>query len=267
MPDESFSPPLVNVTLTVELPLARVTINRPAKLNALTRATLDDLRRVFEHLRTVDDLRAVILTGAGEKAFAAGADISEIAALDALAARQFSQAGNALFRAIELFPVPVLCAVNGFALGGGCELAMACTLRIASDNAYLGQPEVKLGLIPGYGGTQRLARLIGRGPALEILLGGDPITAAEALRLGLVNHVVPQAELLPTVEALARRIAANAPRAVEFCLDAVRRGLDMSLEEGLAFEASLFALSCSTDDMKEGTRAFLEKRAPQFHGR
>jgi len=267
MPDESFSPPLENVTLTTEWPLARVTINRPAKLNALNRATLDELSRVFEHLRGAAELRAVILTGAGGKAFAAGADISEIAALDALAARRFSQAGNDLFRAIELFPVPVLCAVNRFALGGGCELAMACTLRIASDNAWLGQPEVKLGLIPGYGGTQRLARLIGRGPALEILLAGDPVNAAEALRLGLVNHVVPPPDLLPTAEALARKIAANAPRAVEFCLEAVRRGLDMSIEEGLAFEANLFALSCSTQDMKEGTCAFLEKRAPQFHGR
>src|SRR6185312_3191344 len=203
MPDESFSPPLENVTLTTEWPLARVTINRPAKLNALNRATLDELSRVFEHLRGAAELRAVILTGAGGKAFAAGADISEIAALDALAARRFSQAGNDLFRAID-----------GFALGGGCELAMACTLRIASDNAWLGQPEVKLGLIPGYGGTQRLARLIGRGPALEILLAGDPVNAAEALRLGLVNHVVPPPDLLPTAEALARKIAANAPRAV-----------------------------------------------------
>jgi enoyl-CoA hydratase len=267
MPEQTFSPPLQNVVLTVELPLARVTLSRPAKLNALNRATLEELSRVFGHLRGLEGLRAVILTGAGEKAFAAGADIAEIAALDPLAARGFSQAGNDLFRLIELFPVPVVCAINGFALGGGCELAMACTLRLASENAHLGQPEVKLGLIPGYGGTQRLARLIGRGPALEMLLAGDPISAAEALRLGLVNHVVPQAELLPAAEALARKIAANAPRAVEFCLEAVRRGLDMGLEEGLALEANLFALSCSTEDMKEGTRAFLEKRAPRFHGR
>lgn len=258
---------LENVRLEIAPPLARITVHRPEKLNALNRATLADLKRAFDACRAEAGLRAIILTGAGEKAFVAGADISEIAGLSITEARAFSQAGNALFREIEMFPVPVLAAINGFALGGGLELAMACTLRMASDNARLGQPEVKLGVIPGYGGTQRLARLIGSGPALQILLSGDPIPAAEAHRLGLVNSVHPQAELLPAVEALANKIAANAPLAVQYCLQAVRAGVEMSLEEGLAFEANLFALACASEDMKEGTRAFLEKRAAQFHGR
>lgn len=255
------------VRVAVELPLARVTIDRPAKLNALNLATLGELRQAFEYLRELAGLRAVILTGAGEKAFAAGADISEIGALDAVAARRFSQRGNDLFLALERFPVPVIAAINGFALGGGMELALACALRLASENAYLGQPEVKLGLIPGYGGTQRLARLIGPGPALEMILAGEPITAAEAHRLGLVNRAVPAAELLPAAEALAAKIAANAPLAVSFCLQAVREGMEMGLEQGLALESNLFALSCATADMREGTRAFLEKRAPVFQGK
>ncbi|MGH9467033.1 MAG: enoyl-CoA hydratase/isomerase family protein [Terriglobales bacterium] len=259
-------PELENVRLEIAAPLARITIHRPDKLNALHRATLEDLRRAFAACREDRALRAIVLTGAGPKAFAAGADIGEISGLGAVEARAFSQAGNALFREIELFPIPVLGAINGFALGGGLELAMACTLRYASDNAKLGQPEVKLGLIPGYGGTQRLARLVGSGPALQMLLSGEPISAAEALRLGLVNAVLPQAELLPAIEALAGKIAANAPLAVQYCLQAVRAGAEMSLEEGLAFEANLFALCCASQDMKEGTRAFLEKRAPQFHG-
>lgn len=260
-------PELNIVRVALELPLARVTIDRAAKLNALNLATLAELRLAFDHLRQVQGLRVVILTGAGEKAFVAGADIAEIGALDAVAAREFSQRGNQLFLDIERFPLPVIAAVNGFALGGGLELAMACTLRIAGENAKLGQPEVKLGLIPGYGGTQRLARLIGAGPALELILAGDPIPAAEAHRLGLVNRVVPQAGLSAAADELAVKIAANAPLAVQFCLQAVRLGADMSLEQGLALESSLFALSCATEDMKEGTRAFLEKRAPRFEGR
>ncbi|HUX68699.1 MAG TPA: enoyl-CoA hydratase-related protein [Terriglobales bacterium] len=256
-------------TLKLELapPVVRVVLHRPDKLNALNLALLAELGQVFDHLAAQPAVRVVILTGAGEKAFAAGADIPEIAALDPVQARHFSQRGNALFRRIERFPRPVIAAINGFALGGGLELALACSLRLAADHAKLGQPEVKLGLIPGYGATQRLARLIGPGPALQLILSGEPIPAPEALRLGLVNQVVPAAELASAAEALAARIAANAPLAVEFCLQAVREGLDMTLEQGLALEANLFALSCTTADMKEGTRAFLEKRAPRFEGK
>lgn len=259
--------PLENLTLEVGLPLATVTLNRPAKMNALNRATLVELAQVFTHLRTVAGLRVIILTGAGDKAFAAGADIAELATLDAVSGHALSQQGNQVFQTIAEFPLPVIAALNGMALGGGLELAMACTLRLAAEHAKLGQPEVKLGLIPGYGGTQRLARLVGSGPALELILGGDPIAAGEALRLGLINHVVPAGELMPAAEALARRIAANAPLAVSFCLEAVRQGADMSLDQGLALEASLFGLVCSTADMKEGTRAFLEKRAARFEGK
>lgn len=259
--------PLENLILSIELPLAIVTLNRPAKMNALNRATLTDLVAAFAHLRGLVGLRAIILTGAGDKAFAAGADIAELATLDAVAGHALSQRGNEVFQAIAEFPIPIIAALNGMALGGGLELAMACTLRLAAEHAKLGQPEVKLGLIPGYGGTQRLARLIGSGPALELILAGDPISATEALRVGLVNHVLPAAELLPAAEALARRIAANAPLAVSFCLEAVRQGLDMSLAQGLAHEASLFGLVCSTGDMKEGTRAFLDKRPARFEGK
>lgn len=259
--------PLENLSLKIELPLATITLNRPSKMNALNRATLAELEGVLHHLREVEGLRAIVLTGAGEKAFAAGADIQELAALDAVAAHALSQRGNEVFQALANMPVPVIAALNGVALGGGLELALACTLRLAAEHARLGQPEVKLGLIPGYGGTQRLARLIGSGPALEIILSGEPISATEALRLGLVNRVLPAADLLPAAEALARRIAANAPLAVSFCLEAVREGLNASLEQGLALEASLFGLVCSTADMKEGTRAFLEKRAAHFEGK
>lgn len=263
----STPPALETIRLQLEPPLARITLQRPEKLNALNRALLGDLGLALDFCRQQPELRVLILTGAGEKAFAAGADIGEIAALSPVEARAFSQAGNALFRALESFPLPVLGAINGFALGGGLELAMACTLRLASEDAKLGQPEVKLGLIPGYGGTQRLARQVGSGPALQMLLSGEPISAAEALRLGLVNAVLPPAELLSATEALARKIAAQAPLAVRYCLEAVRQGAEMGLEQGLALEASLFALCCASEDMKEGTRAFLEKRAPQFHGR
>ncbi len=259
-------PELHTLRLEITPPLARLTLARPEKLNALNRATLEELDAALEHLRGAAGVRAIVLTGSGEKAFAAGADIGEIAGLNAVEARKFSQAGNELFRKLELFPIPVIAALNGFALGGGCELALACTLRIAAENAKLGQPEVKLGLIPGYGGTQRLARLIGTGPALQLLLTGEPIGAAEALRVGLVNQVVAAGELAAAAEALALKIAANAPLAVQFCLAAVRGGMEAGLESGLALEASLFALSCATQDMQEGTRAFLEKRAPQFQG-
>ncbi|MGH9482142.1 MAG: enoyl-CoA hydratase-related protein [Terriglobales bacterium] len=256
-----------NIRVETEGAIARVTLNRPEKLNALNLATLAELDAAFDQMRQQAGLRVVVLTGAGEKAFAAGADIAELAGLGAVAARGFSQRGNELLHRIERFPLPVIAALNGLALGGGLELAMACTLRVAAEHAKLGQPEVKLGLIPGYGGTQRLARLIGPGPALQMILSGEPIAAPEALRLGLVNQVAPGAELAAAATALAERIAANAPLAVQFALQAVREGSEMSLEQGLALEASLFALSCATEDMKEGTRAFLEKRAPRFKGR
>lgn len=256
-----------NVRLEIQPPLARVTLDRPAKLNALNAQTIQELSQAFAQLRDDDTVRAIILTGAGDKAFAAGADIGELARLEPIAGRDYGLRGQALFRAIELFPKPVIAAINGYALGGGLELALACTFRLASEAARLGQPEVKLGIIPGYGGSQRLPRLIGPGRALEMLLTGEPLTAAEALACGLVNHVLPAAELLPKAEAIARKIAANAPLAIRLCLEAVRRGMETNTEEALTLEASLFALLCTSQDMKEGTRAFLEKRAPAFQGR
>ncbi len=249
-------------------PVARVTLARPEKLNALDQATLLELDRVFEHLRgqVAAGLRAVIVTGAGERAFAAGADIAELAGLDAAAALEASRRGNRVFSKIAAFPVPVIAALNGFALGGGLELALACTLRIAAEHAKLGQPEVRLGLIPGYGGTQRLPRLIGRGPALQMLLSGEPVDAATALRLGLVNQVVPAEGLMAAAEACAATIAANGPLAVQYCLEAVRAGAEGGLSQGLELESRLFGMSFATEDMKEGTRAFLEKRKPEFRG-
>jgi len=244
----------------------RVTVNRPEKLNALNAQVIAELERCFQTLREDREVRAVILTGAGEKAFVAGADIGEIASLTPLEAREFAQRGQKVFDQIENLGKPVIAAVNGYALGGGCELAMACTLRIASENARFGQPETKLGLIPGYGGTQRLARLLGKGRALELLASGEPISAQEAYRVGLVNQVVPAKDLIPACEALAGKIVANAPLAVKFVLEAVNRGMEMPLAEGLALEASLFGLCCATEDMKEGTQAFLDKRSPKFTG-
>lgn len=256
-----------NVRLDLQPPLARVTLDRPAKLNALNGQTITELGQVFAQLRGEEAVRAVILTGAGEKAFAAGADIGELSRLEPIAGREYGLRGQHLLRDIELFPKPVIAAINGYALGGGLELALACTFRLASDTARLGQPEVKLGLIPGYGGSQRLPRLIGAGRALEMLLTGEPLTAAEALACGLVNHVVPASDLLPQCEQIGRKIAANAPLAIRLCLEAVRRGLEMNSEEALFLEASLFALLSTSEDMKEGTRAFLEKRAAKFQGR
>jgi len=239
--------------------IAIVTVNRPSVRNALNTATMQELRTVFAQIKNDVAVRVVILTGAGDKAFVAGADINELATLSPVAGKDYSLAGQAIFDAIEQLGKPVIAAVNGYALGGGCELAMSCTFRIASENAVFGQPEVKLGIIPGYGGTQRLARLVGRGQAAEILLTGEMIKAAEALRIGLVNQVVPHGELLEKAEAIAKKILANAPLAVEFCLDALGRGMEL--------EATLFGLCCATDDMKEGTKAFLEKRAPNFRGK
>ncbi len=246
--------------------IAFLAIARPKVLNALNAATMQELARAFQSVQADDDVRAAILTGEGEKAFVAGADIGELATLDAIAAAGLAARGQAVFSLIEECGKPVIAAVNGFALGAGCELALACSIRLAADTARFGQPETKLGLIPGYGGTQRLPRLVGKGRALEILLTGEMIDAAEALRIGLVNAVVPAAQLLARAEALANKIIANGPLAIRHCLQAVHRGMEMPLAEAMAHEAALFALCCSTEDKTEGTRAFLEKRAPQFKG-
>ena len=247
--------------------IAIITINRTAVRNALNSATVRELGAAFEQAKNDGSVRVVILTGAGEKAFVAGADINELAVQTPAGGKEYALAGQAVFNSIENLGKPVIAAVNGFALGGGCELAMACTFRIASDNAQLGQPEVKLGIIPGYAGSQRLPRLVGKGPAMQILLTGDMVPAAEALRIGLVNQVVPQAELLPTAEAIAKKIIGNAPLAVKFALEAVNRGTEMTTSEGQFLEATLFGLCCATEDMKEGTKAFLEKRGAKFVGK
>ena len=247
--------------------IACVTVNRPKVLNALNRATVLELGACLEQLGADAQVGAIIVTGAGEKAFVAGADINELAAQTPLQGKETALLGQAVLNRIEALGKPVIAAVNGYALGGGCELAMACTLRIASENARFGQPEVKLGIIPGYGGTQRLARLVGAGRALQLVLTGEHITAQEALRIGLVNEVVAAAELLSRSEAIARQILANAPLAVRLAIEAVHRGLNLTLAEGLNLEATLFGLACATEDMKEGTRAFLEKRAARFAGR
>ena len=258
---------LTNVLYETRDGIALITVNRPDKLNALNGATLEDLRAAFHAAAKDPAVRSVVLTGAGEKAFVAGADIGEIASLDAQIGRDFAILGQGLFRTIETFPKPVIAAVNGFALGGGCELALACHIRLASENAQFGQPEVNLGVIPGYGGTQRLPRLVGRGIAIELLVTGDRIGAARAYEMGLVNAVVPLAELLAKAGDLAAKISGKAPEAVRHCLEAVNAGLDMPLEEGCYLEATLFGLCCATEDMKEGTAAFLQKRKPLFKGR
>ena len=247
--------------------VAIVTINRPKVLNALNLRTLDELRRTVLALKHDESVRAVVLTGAGEKSFVAGADINELAVQTPAGGRDHAMRGQHVLDLIESMGKPVIAAINGYALGGGCELAMACTIRIAADTAKLGQPEINLGIIPGYAGTQRLARLIGRGRALELLLTGDQISAQEAYRLGLVNRVVPAAALMSEARSLAGALAAKAPVAVRFIIDAVNRGLQMSSTEAHAFEATLFGLVASTDDMREGTRAFLEKRKAEFKGK
>lgn len=244
-----------------------VTVRRPEKLNALNRKVMDELDHCFRAIQNDDEVKLAILTGAEEKAFVAGADISELAAQTPLEGKGMSRHGQQVLDLIENLGKPVIAAVNGYALGGGCELAMACTLRIASENARFGQPEVKLGIVPGYAGTQRLARLVGKGRALEMILTGDPVTAQEAYRIGLVNQVVPLAELMACTEALAHKIMANAPVAIKFALEAVNHGLEMSQQEGELLEAALFGLCCTTADMKEGTRAFLEKRPAKFLGK
>jgi enoyl-CoA hydratase len=236
-------------------------------LNALNRNTVEELRDVLVDARDDASVRVVILTGAGEKSFVAGADIGELAQRTAVDGKDFSLFGQGVFHLLETMVKPSICAINGFALGGGCELALSCTIRIASKNAKLGQPEVKLGIIPGYGGSQRLARLCGKGVAHELCLTGEVITAEEAQRVGLVNRVYEPAELLPAAEAMAKKIIANAPLAVKYTMEAIERGIEMPLEEGLFLEATLFGLSCATEDMREGTKAFLEKRPSQFKGK
>jgi len=247
--------------------VAFITVNRPDKLNALNDETIAELGDAFELVERRDDVGGVILTGAGAKAFVAGADIAELAQQGPLDGRARARHGQAVFTRIEQSGKPVIAAINGFALGGGCELAMACHIRIASDNAKLGLPEVKLGIGPGYGGTQRLPRLVGKGRALELILTGEMIDAAEAHRIGLVNKVVPQPELLGEAERMLRLILSRGPVAVALCIAAVNRGLDGSLEEGMALEADHFGLLAATADMREGMAAFLEKRAAQFTGR
>jgi len=247
--------------------IAYVTINRPKVLNALNDQVISELEQVFTSIKEDDQVKAVILTGAGEKAFVAGADITQLVDLNTLQGKNFARKGQEVFCLIESLGKPVIAAVNGFALGGGCELAMSCTLRIASTKAKLGQPEVNLGIIPGYGGTQRLSRLVGKGRAMELLITGRMVDAQEAYQMGLVNKVVEPEELMEEAEKLAKTIMSKGPIAVKLAMEAVNRGLEVSLEEGLRIEADLFGLSCSTEDKVEGTKAFLEKRKPSFQGR
>jgi enoyl-CoA hydratase/carnithine racemase len=258
---------LENVLYEKRNGIAYVTVNRPKVLNALNTPTWTDIRAAFEDARDDVAVQGVILTGAGNKAFIAGADISELKLATALDAERASRFGQEVLDLIENLGKPVIAAVNGFALGGGCETAMACTIRIAVDTAKFGQPEVTLGLVPGGGGTQRLPRLVGKGRALQLILSAEMISAQEAYRIGLVNEIVPAADLLTRAEAILKKIASNAPMAVKFALGAVNRGLQTSQDEGLLLEASYFGLCAGTDDKKEGTSAFLEKRPPQFRGR
>ena len=247
--------------------IAYVTIDRPKVLNALNMATMGELRTLFTDLKQDREVRVVILTGAGEKSFVAGADISELERNNPVEAKEYTHRGQAVLDQIENLGKPVIACINGFALGGGCELAMACTIRLASENAKLGQPEVKLGIIPGYGGTQRLPRLVGKGIALQLLLTGEMIGAEQAHRIGLVNEVVPVGQLISRAEAIAQTIIKNAPLAIQYCLEAVNHGMEMTQQEGLYLEATLFAVCCATEDKREGTSAFLQKRSAHFGGK
>ncbi len=258
---------LENVLYEKKGPIAYVTLNRPKVLNALNTKTWENLRTAFEAAREDGEVRGVILTGAGDKAFIAGADISELAQLTAVGGEESSSFGQAVLNLVENLGKPVIAAINGFALGGGCETAMACTIRIASETAKFGQPEVKLGIPPGGGGTQRLPRLVGKGRALQLILTGEMISAQEAYRIGLVNEVVPAPNVIQRAEAILEQIFSNAPIAVSYSLEAVNKGLETSQAEGLALEASFFGLCSGTEDKKEGTSAFLEKRAAKFQGR
>lgn len=254
------------LTFEVADRIATITVNRPDKLNALNDATIAELGVAIDEARMRQDVGGIILTGAG-RAFVAGADISELQSQSPFVAKGRARGGQEVFRRFETSPKPVIAAVNGFALGGGCELAMACHVRLASEHAKFGQPEVKLGILPGYGGTQRLPRLVGKGVALQLLLTGEMIDAQEALRIGLVNRVVHAAELMGAAQIMLKAMMANAPLALALCIEAVDRGLQMSLEEGLALEANHFGLLAATEDMQQGMTAFLEKRAPSFGGR
>src|SRR5271163_3098267 len=256
-----------NITYEVKGSIAYITMNRPKVMNALNRKTVEELNTAFHAAKEDVTVKGIILTGAGEKAFIAGADIAELSTIDGEKAGEFSKKGQETLSFVETLGKPVIAAVNGFALGGGCETAMACTIRIAAENAKFGQPEVKLGILPGYGGTHRLPRLVGKGRALQLILSGSIIDAHEAYRIGLVNEVVPAAELIARAEAILKKIGANAPIAIKLSLEAVNKGLETSQAEGLLLEASYFGLCAATEDKKEGTSAFLEKRPPQFHGR
>ena len=247
--------------------VAFVTINRPDKLNALNDQVMTELGHAAERIATEAQIKGALLTGAGPKAFVAGADIGDLAQQGPFDGKARALRGQAVLRRLETCGKPVIAAVNGYALGGGCELAMACTLRLAADRAKIGLPEITLGILPGYAGTQRLARLVGKGRAMELVLTGAPIGAEEALRIGLVNRVVPAADLLREARTLAGQLAANAPIASQYIISAINRGLEMPFAEACVFEATLFGLVTSTDDMREGTRAFLEKRKPEFKGR
>jgi enoyl-CoA hydratase len=258
--------PFEFLTLEVIDRIATLTINRPDKLNALNDATISELGQAIDEVRLRDDIGGLIVTGA-ERAFVAGADIAELVSQSPTIAKARSRAGQAIFRRFETCPKPVIAAVNGFALGGGCELAMACHIRIASEHAKFGLPETKLGILPGYGGTQRLPRLVGKGRALQLLMTGEMINAEEAFRIGLVNRVVHAAELLGAAQIMIKQIIANGPLGVALCVEAVDRGLEMSLEEGLILESNHFGLLAATEDMKEGMNAFLEKRTAKFTGR
>lgn len=256
-----------NLLMRKKEKLAWIIINRPDKLNALNLKTIGELNAAFHSFKDDPEVKAVILTGSGDKAFVAGADINELANLNSSSGKEYALKGQELTKLIENFRKPVIAAVNGYALGGGTEVALACHIRIASDNVKMGQPEVKLGLIPGFGGTQRLARLVGKGRAMELILSGRTVNAQEALAMGLVNKVVPLSDLLPTCEALAKEILANSPLAVSYAIEAINEGLDKALEGGLLLEAELFAKACDAEDSKEGTKAFLEKRKANFQGR
>jgi len=256
-----------NLLYEVKDQIARITFNRPNVLNALNRKTIEELGHCLNAARQDDSVRVLIFTGTGEKAFIAGADINELAQRTPIDGKDFSLFGQEIIHRLESMGKPSIAAINGFALGGGCELALACTMRIASRNAKLGQPEVKLGILPGYGGSQRLPRLCGKGVAHELILTGEMISADEALRIGLVNRVVDSAELLSAAESIAKKIIANAPVAVKYAMEAIEHGMEMPQEEGLFLEATLFGLCCATEDMREGTRAFIEKRPAKFQGR
>jgi enoyl-CoA hydratase len=244
-----------------------ITFNRPKVLNALNRKTMEELNQLLISAREDEDVRVLILTGAGEKSFVAGADIGELAMQTPVSGRETALFGQSVLHRLETLGKPSIAAINGFALGGGCEVALACSMRLASRTAKLGQPEVKLGILTGYGGSQRLSRLCGKGVAHELCLTGEMISADEALHIGLVNHVYEPAELLPAAETLAKKIIANAPLAVKFTMEAIERGVEMPQEEGQFLEATLFGICAATEDMREGTRAFLEKRPAQFRGK